>query len=140
RLVLTRQTDEGEQRLFLDEKTGFPVKLETVEPHYLWGQRQVEYVYSVWTMLDGSLCLPGSSFRLADGEIEISETLASAELVDRRNAPELKVPPAEGKTESLPLYLRPSTPAAVQLSAHTYLISYAVFCLKKRKKKTSTAR
>jgi hypothetical protein len=125
RLVLTRQTDEGEQRLFLDEKTGFPVKLETVEPHYLWGQRQVEYVYSVWTMLDGSLCVPGSSFRLADGEIEMSETLASAELVDRRNAPELKVPPAEGKPESLPLYLRPSTPAAVQLSAHTYMLSNA---------------
>jgi hypothetical protein len=125
RLVLTRQTDEGEQRLFLDEKTRFPVMLEMVEPHYLWGQRQVEYVYSVWTMLGGSLCVPGSSFRLADGEIEMSETLASAELVDRKNAPELKVPAVEGKPENLPLYLRPSTPAAVQLSAHTYMLSNA---------------
>ena len=123
RIVLTRQTAEGEQRLFLDPKTGFPVKLDMVEPHYLWGQRLIEYVYSVWTMLDVSLCVPGSSFRLADGEIEMSETLASAELVDRKSAPELKLPMLEGKAEDLPLYLRPSTPAAVQVSAHTYLLS-----------------
>lgn len=125
RIVLTRQTEEGEQRLLLDEKTGFPVKLEMVEPHYLWGQRQVEYVYSVWTLFDGALSVPGSSFRLADGEIEMSETLASAELVDRKNAPELKVPAVEGKPENLPLYLRPSTPAAIQVSARTYVLSNA---------------
>ena len=125
RLVLTRQTEDGEQRLFLDEKTGFPVKLEMVEPHYLWGQRQVEYVYSVWTLMGGSLYVHGSSFRLADGEIEMSETVASAELVDRKSAPELKLPPVEGKPENLPLYLRPSTPAAIQVSARTYVLSNA---------------
>lgn len=125
RIVLTRQTEDGEQRLFLDEKTGFPVKLEMVEPHYLWGQRQVEYVYSVWTLFGGSSSVPGSSFRLADGEIEMTETVSSAEWVDRKNAPELKVPAVEGKPENLPLYLRPSTPAAIQVSARTYVLSNA---------------
>src|SRR5712692_8379450 len=63
RIVLARKDPEGELRLFLDSKTGFPVKLELQEEHYLWGQLQIEYVYVNW-ILRGGIMMPGSSFRL----------------------------------------------------------------------------
>lgn len=49
RIVISRRTSEGELRLFIDPKTGFPVKLDLQEKHYLWGQRHIEYVYTNWT-------------------------------------------------------------------------------------------
>jgi hypothetical protein len=69
RTVLERQAPEGLQRLFLDPKSGFPVKLELTERHYLWGQRRLEYVYTTWVSAKG-IALPGASYLLADGETE----------------------------------------------------------------------
>lgn len=123
RLVLTRTTEDGEQRLFLDEKTGLPVKLDLIEPHYLWGQRHVEYVYSNWTLLSGSFCVPASSFSLADGDMELTETLATAESLERKAAPELALPSTTAKPENLPLFLRAIPPKTVQVSQNTYLLS-----------------
>src|SRR5262249_14909093 len=80
RVVLARQTPDGEEKLHLDAKTGFPVKLSAVEPHYLWGQRTVEYLWSTWISHDG-VQLPGASFRVADGAIETSETAGAPELL-----------------------------------------------------------
>jgi hypothetical protein len=37
RIVLSRTTADGEQRLFLDPKIGFPVKVEFQEKHYCGG-------------------------------------------------------------------------------------------------------
>lgn len=123
RLVLTRTTEDGEQRLFMDEKTGLPVKLDLIEPHYLWGQRRVEYIYSNWTLLSGSFALPASSSRMADGDMEFAETLATAELVERKGAPDLALPATNAKAESLPLFLRAIPPTTTQVSQNTYLLS-----------------
>jgi hypothetical protein len=49
RIVIARTTSDGELRLFIDPKTGFPVKLDLQEKHYLWGQRHIEFVYTNWT-------------------------------------------------------------------------------------------
>ena len=46
RIVLTRRGERGVERLFVDPKSGYPTKLDRTEPHYLWGQQHVEYVYS----------------------------------------------------------------------------------------------
>jgi hypothetical protein len=72
RIVLTRTTPSGEQRLFLDPKTGYPVKIELQERHYLWGQRKIEYVNSNWTLVTGVM-VPDSSLRIAEGQVEISQ-------------------------------------------------------------------
>src|SRR5262245_64570464 len=91
RLVLRRDGDRGPERLFVDEKTDFPVKLERLEPHYLWGQVHVEYVYSTWTRL-GDVYVPGVSFRMVDGRTTIERTFGARTLVSVDSAPRTRVP------------------------------------------------
>jgi hypothetical protein len=123
RIVLSRTTPDGEQRLFIDPKTGFPVKLEYDEKHYLWGQRHVEYIYTTWVLMNG-ITMPGSSFRLADGKTEISQTLGFAELIARESAPSLNVPAQAAKLpDSLPRFLQPIDPTTTQVGPKTYLLS-----------------
>jgi len=90
RIVIARTTSDGELRLFIDPKTGFPVKLDLQEKHYLWGQRHIEYVYTNWTQ-SGGVMAPGSSFLLADGKTEISETIGEVEIVPVSIAPSLSL-------------------------------------------------
>jgi len=123
RIVLTRNTSQGEQRLYVDPKTGFPVKLDFFEPHYLWGQRHIEYVWSNWTMTD-DVVLPGSSFRIADGNVELSQTLGTTELILPSAAPSLTPPPAPAKPPpDLPIFLQPLPPQAIPVSPNLYLLS-----------------
>jgi hypothetical protein len=123
RIVLARTASTGEQRLFLDPKSGYPVKLDFVETHYLWGQRHIEYLYTNWT-LTGGVMLPGSSFRLADGQVEISQTTGEVELVAQSAAPSLYLPeqPVQAP-EALPLFLRPIDLKTTQIGTSTYLLS-----------------
>ena len=123
RIVLSRQTAAGEQRLYLDPKSGFPVKLDYLEPHYLWGQRHIEYVWSTWT-LNGGVFLPGSAFRVADGDVELSQTTGTMELGAPDAAPPLAPPPAPAHAPAdLPLFLQPVPPQATQVAANLYLLT-----------------
>ena len=123
RIVLARSTPSGEQRLFLDPKTGYPVKLDLTEKHYLWGQRHIEYVYTNWT-LAGGVMVPGSSFRLADSQIEISQTTGDVETVAQSAAPSLSLPDAPPQSpDSLPLFLQPIDPKTERIGPNTYLLS-----------------
>jgi len=123
RVVLVRSTPDGEQRLFLDPKSGFPVKLDYEEKHYLWGQRHVEYLWTNW-VLAGGVMVPGSSFRLADGNVEISQTTGDVEMVARGTAPSTSLPkePAEA-ADVLPLFLQSIEPKTEQIGPKTYLLS-----------------
>jgi hypothetical protein len=123
RIVLARATPGGEHRLFLDTKTGFPVKLDLEEKHYLWGQRHIEYLYSNW-VLTGGLMVPGSSFRLADGQIEISQTTGDVETIARDAAPSMSLPEGRAQaSEAQPLFLQPIDPQTEQVGPNTYLLS-----------------
>ena len=123
RLVLERGTPQGPQRLFVDAKSGFPVKLDMVEPHYLWGQRHLEFVWSTW-VLSGGISLPGSVFRVADGEVETSQTLGAIDLVSADKAPALAPLPRPAQPPpDLPLFLRPIPPKTVQVGANTWLLT-----------------
>jgi hypothetical protein len=124
RLVLARSTASGEQRLFLDPKSSFPVKLDFEEKHYLWGQRHVEYLWTNW-VLSGGVMAPGSSFRLADGNIEISQTTGDVEIVARSAAPASPALPQKPgpAADDLPLFLQPIEPTTVQVGPRTYLLS-----------------
>lgn len=123
RMVLARTTPAGEQRLFLDSKTGFPIKLDLQETHYLWGSRHIEYLYSNWT-LEAGVMIVGSSFKLADGKIEISQTLGNVEKLARDQAPSLSLPEAPSQSpDQLPLFLQPLDPKVVPVGPKTYLLS-----------------
>jgi hypothetical protein len=123
RSVLSRVGGEGEQRLFLDPKTGFPVKLEVTEKHYLWGQRRIEYLYTNWTRM-GAVMFPGSSFRLADGKTEASQTVGSLELIAHDAGPPLSLPVEPvASPDALPRFLQPLDLKIEQVGPKTYLLS-----------------
>lgn len=123
RMVLTRKTADGEQRLFIDEKSGFPVKLEYVAPHYLWGQQKIEYVYSVWQQA-GPVFTANTSFRVADSEVEVSRTVENVELLAASAAPSFALPdPPQQAVNKTPMFLRPIAPKVVEVSANTKILS-----------------
>lgn len=122
RVVLERTNDGGEQRLFLDPKSGLPVKLDYAEPHYLWDQRHIEYVYSLWIM-QGDILVNSAAFRLADGAVEISATTGDTELVAANSVKALEMPTGVPSAPELPLFLEPRQPETVQVSPTTYLLS-----------------
>jgi hypothetical protein len=123
RVVLTRTGPGGDQRLYIDAKSGFPVKLDLIERHYLWGQRRVEYLWSTWTMTDG-IVVPGAAFRQTDGAIELSQTVGGVELIAPGAAPAMTAPaaPTEAPPE-LPLFLQPIAPRTTRVSSNICLLT-----------------
>lgn len=123
RVVLARATSGGEHRLLIDAKSGFPVKLEMQERHYLWGQQHIEYVYSTW-ILGGGVMVPGASFRLADGRVDISQTTGDIEMIARAAAPSMALPEGQPPAaDTLPLFLQPLDLKTEQVGPETYLLS-----------------
>jgi hypothetical protein len=122
RIVLSRRGIRGTERLFLDPKSGYPTKLDRVEPHYLWGQIHVEFVYSTWQRI-GSAHLPGGTFRVEDGLTTITRTFGSRRFVTRDSAPSSTLP-ATDKPMALETatFLVPSRPDTVRVSASTFLL------------------
>jgi hypothetical protein len=123
RIVLSITTDDGEQRLLLDPKTGFPVKLDYEESHYLWGQRKVQYVFSNWQQ-SGPIFTANTAFRTTDDEVEVSVTIGTVESMARDSAPSLLLPDAPRQAvDKTPIFLRPLPPKIIDVSATTYLLS-----------------
>lgn len=121
RTVLAREGAYGEERLYLDPKTGFPVKLERREPHYLWGDVRVEYVYSTWQVAGGA-AYPGASFRLEDGDVATSRTVGTMALVPRDSAPRLALP-ADAPVMALPNpFVEPTPPDTVRVGPNAFLL------------------
>ena len=122
RLVLARTAEGTHERLFLDPKTGFPVKLERREPHYLWGDVLVEYVWSNWLDVGGAMTA-GSAFRVVDGTPEVSRTVATGTLVPLDSGPALRLPdPSLVQTVVTPAFLEPTPPDTIRVSDRTFLL------------------
>src|SRR5262249_45550523 len=116
-------TPEGDQRLFLDPKSGFPVKLEFTEKHYLWGQRRLEFVYTTWVSVLG-VAMPGASYLLADGALEVSQTIGDVELIAAQGAPSLELSKEPVRSEdTLPLFLRPLPLKVTEIGPSTFLLA-----------------
>jgi hypothetical protein len=123
RTVLERIGPYGPERLALDPKTGLPVLLEREEPHYLWGQTRVAYVYSNWR-LEGPFAYPGTSFRMVDGVAETSRTMADAELAVPDSTPSLALPDTTLRMPpSVAGFLQPTPPDSVRVSDVTRLLT-----------------
>lgn len=121
--VLLRTTPAGEQRLLLDAKTAYPVKLEFEEPHYLWGQRKLQYVFSNWQQ-SGAIFSANSAFRIADNEVELSMTTGDVATEVRSSAPSLDMPEAPTQPpDPVPLFLRPTQPKVIDVSPKTKILS-----------------
>ncbi len=121
RIVLRRPGLLGPERLFLDPKSGYPTKLDRVEPHYLWGQVHVEFVYSTWQRV-GEAHLPGASFRVEDGETAVARTFGARRFVPRDSAPSLRLP-ARTAMAIAPLdFLQQTRPDTVRVSPTIFLL------------------
>lgn len=122
RVVLVRSVDGEPERLYLDPKSGFPVGLMRREPHYLWGPRQVEYVWSNWQDFDGAI-VPGSSFQVIDGATVHTRSVASAGWVPVDSAPSLRLPDPALVQRAAPLpFLDPVPPDTVRIGATSFLL------------------
>src|SRR5579872_2907083 len=118
RTVLARTGEYGEERLFIDTKTGFPMKLDREEPHYLWGQVHVEYEYSAWEEHSG-VKLPTAAARVVEGFKETTRSVGQFEIIAREKAPELRAPTPPA--DPTPLFLQPLPPKKVEVSPTTFL-------------------
>jgi hypothetical protein len=130
RVVLTRIGAYGPEQLFIDPKTGFVVKLDRVEPQYLWGQVHVEYVYASWLLYGsggfggGDVLMPTTATRLVEGEDDITRSLDNVVRVPRDSAPPLAMPAsAVSTTIETPGFLRPSPVDTVRLGPKTFVLA-----------------
>jgi hypothetical protein len=122
RLVLSRRGPLGEERLFIDPKSWYPVKLDRVEPHYLWGAVHVEYLYSTWQR-DGALRWPASSFRVVDGSTDVTRTYSAVRLVPPDSAPPLRLLAQAAAMEiAQPAWLAPTNPDTVRVGPNTFIL------------------
>jgi hypothetical protein len=122
RLVLSRAGPRGEERLFVNERNDVPIKLDRTEPHYLWGQVHVEFIYSTWQRFEDVL-LPGVSFRMVDGRATIERTFASIGLVARDSAPALVIPHRDTPMGyAIAGFLMPTEPDTVRVGPNTFLL------------------
>ncbi len=128
RSVFERGEGTAHERLYLDPKSGYPLKVEYEQSHYLWGQQHIEYVYSTWITPVGGGAYPGAVFRVEDGETVISQTVSgpTLALIDRASAPRLN--PPEGMAAAAPSPAAAGFPGAadkpdtVRVSAQTFLL------------------
>jgi hypothetical protein len=122
RITLARSGPYGPERLSLDRKTGLPVALEREEPHYLWGQVAVQYVYSNWNQEHG-ISIPTSSFRMVDGTAEVSRTVSLFDVVASDRAPSLALPDTgAAMAPAVPAFLQPTPPDSVRVTPNVRLL------------------
>jgi hypothetical protein len=106
RLVLERSGPHGAERLYMDVKSGLPVKLDREEAHYLWGQVRSEFVYATW-IATGQMLRPLAVHHLEDGVVETERIDGDVALVSADSAPSLRVPATAAMKPDLAQFLQP---------------------------------
>ena len=90
RTVIAHRTDAGDERLFVDTKSAFPVKLDRRDRDLLWGDVHAEYLWSIWTPA-GDAVAPQFAFRIVDGEVDHERIVEKFALQPRDSAGRLDV-------------------------------------------------
>jgi len=130
RVVIGGDGPAGHERLLLDPKTWIPVALLRTETHPIWGQLDVEYVWSNFDDLDGKApgVFPQTAFRIVEGETQISLTTTEATVVPVDSAPPLTLPDT---ALSLPagnaLFDQPARPDTIRVAANAWLFSNPMY-------------
>jgi hypothetical protein len=118
RTVLVRRTGAGEERLYVDAKTGFPIKLDRREPHVLWGDVRAEYLWSIWAPA-GDAVAPQFAFRLVDGETNHERMIQRFTVQPRDSAPLLDI---AADAAPMPPSAAAPPPDTVRVSANTFAL------------------
>lgn len=130
RMVLARQGALGEERLYLDSLSAFPLKLETTELNYFLGPVHAEYLYSGWWNVAPYAYYPVSVIKQTDGLGQETHTvfLGQGTLVPRDSAPSLALPDSAGAMPVIPPP-RFGTEATdtVRIGAHAFLLTNHAF-------------
>ncbi|HEX5437960.1 MAG TPA: hypothetical protein VFW98_12420 [Gemmatimonadaceae bacterium] len=94
RVVVTRRGTLGEERLYLDSASAFPLKLETTELNYFLGPVHARYLYSAWWNIAPYAYYPISVIKQTDGLGQDTHTVffGDGALVPRDSAPSLALP------------------------------------------------
>jgi len=123
RIGLVRRGVYGDELLLLDQKTHVPVALLREEPHFLWGQVAVEYVWSNWDLVDnrGGL-FPQTAFRVVDSVTILSNTVTTAARVPADSAPRLALPDTAWRAPLVDPFFAPRAPDTVRVSDNTWLL------------------
>jgi hypothetical protein len=116
RVVLARKGPFGEERLYVDPETAMPVKLQRQEPDVLWGDRKVEYLWSIWTPV-GSALAPMFSFRIIEGEVDQTRRMTQQSLVPLDSVP-LDIPSNVQERPANAL----ADPDTVRVAENTFLL------------------
>lgn len=117
RSVIARGKGSDEERLFLDFKSGYPVKLERREEHQLWGDVKVEYLWSIWSPVSGTRSLaPQYTFRLVDGEVQ--QERMSPHFTFAPDSGLLRIPDSVGAQRTLP----PFVPDTIRVGPTTFAL------------------
>jgi hypothetical protein len=119
RLVLRRGSGGTDERLFLDTRTAYPIMLERQEPHSLWGDARVEYLWSIWTPVTGTRSLaPQYTFRLVEGVVNVQRHSPSFASLSADSTALLQIPANSRPQMDLP----PAVPDTVRVGATTFLL------------------
>ncbi len=123
----------GNDRLYLTEQDGIPIKLERTEPHYLWGQLRAEYLWLTWWSVQGGGMFPYATYLRYDDITYQRIGLAQGtpmRLVPADSAPRLDVssavaPPLPPGAPSGPVATSSSNVEladTVRVNEHTFLL------------------
>jgi hypothetical protein len=118
RLVLEHSVKGDTEYLYLDPESYLPVKYEKTISHYLWGSRKVEYLYSTW-MLAGHTYFPGASFKILDGNVQISRTHGKMAFASRDTLDALTIPREAVDESALTAIQKPDT---IRIGHNLYML------------------
>jgi glyoxylase-like metal-dependent hydrolase (beta-lactamase superfamily II) len=118
RTVIARRSETGEERLYVDAKTAFPIKLDRRDRDLLWGDVHAEYLWSIWAPA-GDAVAPQFTFRIVDGEVDHERIVQGFTMQPRDSAARLEI---AADARPLPPQTSPPPPDTVRVSANTYAL------------------
>ena len=130
RVVLARAGPLGQERLYLDPRSHFPLKLESTELNYFLGPVHDQYLYTAWFNAAPFAYYPESAIKLTDGlgrESWFVNLPGQATLVPRDSAPSFAVPDSAAMPFTFPPQFSADDPDTVRAGAHTFLLVNKAF-------------
>jgi len=119
RVALTRRGESGDDRLYLDPVSAYPVQLSRIESHYLWGRVRADYRYLTWY----DQLLPAAASRDIDGIPDAYRIYSATRLVPRDSAPSFQLPAGvAGMAPALPQFLQAIHPDTIRVSSNLFLL------------------
>ncbi len=119
RVTLTRPGEIGEDRLYLDPVSAFPVQFSRTESHYLWGRVRTDYRYLTWY----DQLLPAAASREIDGLPDAYRIYTASRLVARDSAPSFGLPDhLADMPRVVPQFLQAIPPDTIRVSPNLFLL------------------